>query len=257
MKKLLTLGSLLASSSALAGSNFYWMGPVYQKNQILTFLMIGSLITLVGLLYRAKLSKVDNVVIPDKGITLRNLVEVYGKFMYAQCVAVLGEKEAPKYFQFVACLFLLIWFTNLIGVVPGFLPPTEFISTTLALGLFSFVYFNMKGCKELGVVNYLKHFAGPIWYMGILIFPIEILSTAIRPVSLALRLQGNMMGDHIVLSTFLDLNVLGFPIAAALGAFPVYFLAFLVCSIQAYVFTMLSMIYINLATAHHDHDDHH
>jgi F-type H+-transporting ATPase subunit a len=258
MKKLVSLALALSSAQAFAGpGGFYWMGPEKQQNQILTFFLIGAVITVIGLLYRAKLARVDNIVIPDKGITLRNFVEMYGKVVYGQCVAVLGEKEAAKYFQFVATMFLMIWFTNLIGVVPGFLPPSEFISTTLALGAFSFIYFNMKGCKELGVVNYLKHFAGPIWYMGILIFPIEILSTAIRPVSLALRLQGNMMGDHIVLDTFLNLKVLGFPIAAAFGAAPVYFLAFLVCTIQAYVFTMLSMIYISLATAHHDHDDHH
>jgi F-type H+-transporting ATPase subunit a len=86
--------------------------------------------------------------------------------------------------------------------------------------------------------------------MAILIFPIEILSTFIRPISLALRLQGNMMGDHKVLETFSNLVAYGVPI-------PFYILGLLVCFIQAYVFTMLSMVYISLATAHHDHDDHH
>jgi F-type H+-transporting ATPase subunit a len=256
MHKLLSLLLALISTNAY-GAGYYWLGPEKQMNQILTLLLVFVAILVIGLAYRASIARVDNVVIPDKGISVRNLIELYGKFMYTQCVAVLGEKDATKYFQFVAAMFLMIWFTNLIGLIPGFLPPSEFISTTLALGLFSFIYFNFKGCKELGVINYLKHFAGPIWYMGILIFPIEILSTAIRPISLALRLQGNMMGDHIVLSTFLNLEVLGFPIAAALGAFPIYFLGLLVCTIQAYVFTMLSMVYISLATAHHDHDDHH
>lgn len=256
-KILITLLFLVQTLPSAHAAGFYWLGPEKQMNQILTFALVGGLIVLFGVLYRLSVARAENVVIPDKGISIRNLAELFGGFMYAQCVAVLGEKEAPKYFQFVSFMFLLIWITNLIGLIPGFLPPSEFINTTLALGAFSFIYFNMKGCKELGVINYLKHFAGPIWYMGILIFPIEILSTAIRPVSLALRLQGNMMGDHIVLATFLDLEVLGFPIAAALGAFPIYFLGLLVCSIQAYVFTMLSMVYISLATAHHDHDDHH
>jgi len=261
MKKFLSVLLVLISKPSYAAPGFLWLHPVTESfhipNHILTLFIVGVVLTLAGLVYRSKIAGVDNVVIPDKGITYRNFVEAYGKFMYTQCVAVLGEKEAPKYFQFVACMFLMIWISNLIGLIPGFLPPTEFISTTLALGAFSFLYFNAKGCKELGVINYLKHFAGPIWYMGILIFPIEILSTFIRPISLALRLQGNMMGDHIVLATFLNLEILGFPIAAALGAIPVYCLGILVCTIQAYVFTMLSMVYINLATAHHDHDDHH
>lgn len=261
MRNIIALSLLLTSTSAFAAGGFLWFNPVtstfHVPNHIITFGFVGLLVTVVGLLYRAKLAKVDNVIIPDRGVTLRNFVEFYGKAVYSQCVGVLGEKDAQKYFKFVASIFLLIWLSNLLGLVPGFLPPTEFVSTTLALGLFSFIYYNIKGCKELGVINYLKHFAGPIWYMAILIFPIEILSNMIRPISLALRLQGNMMGDHKVLSTFLDLEVAGFPIAAVGGAVPAYMLGILVCTIQAYVFTMLSMVYISLATAHHDHDDHH
>src|SRR5690606_12416382 len=122
-----------------------------------------------------------------------------GQFIMNQCKAIIGEKEGPKYFSFIATTFLVILVSNLIGLIPGFLPPTEELSTTLALGIFSFIYYNIKGCKELGTVNYFKHFAGPLWYMAILIFPIEILSNLIRPVSLALRLRGNMYGDHLVL----------------------------------------------------------
>ena len=102
----------------------------------------------------------------------------------------------------------------------------------------------------MGVINYLKHFAGPLWYMAILIFPIEILSNFVRPLSLALRLRGNMMGDHMVLAVFSDLVP---------GIVPIVFLilGMLVSFIQAYVFTCLSMVYISLASAHHDHDEHH
>jgi F-type H+-transporting ATPase subunit a len=262
MRKILALLSLLASTTtAHAAGGFFWFQPVTAAtqlpNHVVTFMFVGFLFVVVALLYRAKIARVDNVIIPDRGVTLRNFIEMYGKFIYSQAVGVMGEKDASKYFQFVASIFLMIWISNLLGLVPGFLPPTEFISTTLALGLFSFIYYNVKGCKELGVINYLKHFAGPIWYMAILIFPIEILSNLVRPVSLALRLQGNMMGDHKVLATFLDLEVLGFPIAAAFGALPAYALGILVCTIQAYVFTMLSMVYISLAISHHDHDEDH
>lgn len=254
MKKLVLLLSLLASSTAMAAGGFTWLGTIehatHVPGHILTLIFVGLFLVTVGLVYRAKISNVSNVVIPDEGITFRNIVELYGKFIYSQLNAVIGEKEAPKYFNFIATIFILIFLSNFIGLIPGFLPPTEYISTTLALGAFAFVYYNIKGCKELGTINYLKHFAGPLWYMAILIFPIEILSNFIRPVSLALRLQGNMMGDHKVLETFSTL-------AAYIVPIPFYLLGLLVCFIQAYVFTMLTMVYISLATAHHDHGDHH
>ncbi len=253
--------ALLTSSNAFASGGFTWLGPVahslHLPLHVLTFIFIGLFLVIIGMAYRSKVAALSNVIIPDKGFTLRNLVEFYGEFIYAQCKAVLGEKEAPKYFSFVATVFILIFLSNVIGLIPGFLPPTENLSTTLAIGCFSLIYYNLKGCKELGTLNYLKHFAGPLWYMAVLIFPIEILSNCIRTISLALRLRGNMMGDHQVLSTFLNLEINGFPIAAIGGAIPFYLLGLLVCFIQAYVFTMLSMVYISLATAHHDHAEHH
>ncbi|MCO4793101.1 MAG: F0F1 ATP synthase subunit A [Bacteriovoracaceae bacterium] len=260
MKKITALIILLFSFDSQAAGGFTWIGLISKQTHIpehiLTFGIIGSLLSIVGLIYRAKIANVSNVVIPDKGITFRNLVEAYGKFIYTQCNAVLGEKDAPKYFQFVATIFILIFFSNLIGLIPGFLPPTEMLNTTLALGCFTFVYYNFKGCKEQGTINYLKHFAGPLWYLAFLIFPIEILSNFIRPMSLALRLQGNMMGDHKVLQTFSGLEVLGLKLSLFVPM-PFYLLGLLVCFIQAYVFTMLSMVYISLATEHHDHDEAH
>lgn len=265
MKKISLLASLLVSFSAFAGGGFTWIGTLLHTLHLdfptysVTFGLVGSILIVVGLLYRMKISSLSKqeMIIPDKGITLRNFVELYGNFIYSQCKAVLGEEEAPKYFKFISALFIMIFLSNVIGLIPGFLPPTEYINTTLALGALSFIYYNIKGCKELGTMNYLAHFAGPLWYMAVLIFPIEILSNFIRPLSLALRLRGNMMGDHKVLETFLHLEILGVNVGAMGAAIPFYFLGLLVCFIQAYVFTMLSMVYISLATAHHDHDEHH
>ncbi|MDD0854720.1 F0F1 ATP synthase subunit A [Halobacteriovorax sp. GB3] len=270
MKTLLFLLTSLLSVNVYAASGLIWLDPIthwlhhhmpyidhHSAGAIVTFILVAIMLVITALIYRAKLSKVENKVFPDSGITFRNIVELYGSFIYSQCKAVLGEEDAPKYFKFIATIFLVIFISNVIGLIPGFLPPTEVVSTTLALGLLSFIYYNIKGCKELGVKNYLAHFAGPLWYMAILIFPIEILSNMIRPISLALRLRGNMMGDHMVLGTFLNLEILGFKVAYLGAALPFYFLGLLVCFIQAYVFTMLSMVYISLATAHHDHDEHH
>lgn len=264
MKKLIFLLTTLISSTAFASGGFTWISSLTHKfhlpigENVSTFLLVGIILIVTGILYRVKVSKAsNNGVIPDKGITFKNVVEAYGNFIYGQCSAVLGPESAVKYFQFIATIFLLIFVSNVIGLIPGFVPPTEHLSTTLALGLVSFLYYNIKGCKEQGTLNYFKHFAGPLWYMAILIFPIEIFSNLIRPISLALRLQGNMMGDHQVLSTFLNLEVAGFPVAALGAAIPFYLLGLLVCFIQAYVFTMLTMVYISLATHHEDHAEVH
>lgn len=261
---LVTLLALLTSNAHAAGGftwvtqfgkatgieNLFHVGDQHlHYDHILTFIIVLVGLVLTGLYYRAKTANAEAAVVPDRGITYRNFIELYGSFIYTQARAVLGEKDAPKYYSFVATMFIVIFISNMIGLIPGFLPPTESINTTLAVGLFSFLYFNYKGCKELGTLNYLKHFAGPLWYMAILIFPIEIISTCIRPISLALRLYGNMYGDHMVLGTFSNLAPLLVPIVFMV-------LGILVSFIQAYVFTMLSMVYISLATAHHDHGDH-
>ena len=255
MKILIALFSALLSTQAEAASGFTWLShvahAVHLPEHVVTFIVIGVMLVLAGLLYRSKLSAASNVVFPDRGITYRNMVELYGNFIYGQCKQIIGEEGAKKYFGFIATTFIVILVSNLIGLIPGFLPPTEHLSTTLALGAFSFLYYNLKGCKEQGTWNYLKHFAGPLWYLAFLIFPIEIVSNFVRPLSLALRLKNNMMGDHLVLSEFSKLAPAIIPIIFMI-------LGILVSFIQAYVFTVLSMVYISLATSHHDHDeDHH
>ena len=241
---------------AFAGNDFTWIGALahgfnlpHGADTVLTFGLVGLLLGLLGLLYRMRIKRVGDVVLPDRGVSVRNLVEAYGQFIYDQCKFAFGDKLAGKYFPFMATLFLLILFSNLIGLVPGFLPPTEHLTTTVALGALAFAYYNYQGCRELGVVNYLKHFAGPMLLLTPLVLPIEILSNLIRPVSLALRLRGNMYGDHIVLNVFTELAPGGLVIPVIF-----LFLGLLVSFIQAYVFTSLTMVYISLATAHHDHD---
>lgn len=255
MRKLLFFISFLIPFSIYAEGGFTWLGGIAHHFHFpahsLTFILIGVFLILVGLIYRSKISSVSNIIIPDSSITLRNIVELYGNFIYGQCKSIIGEKEGPRYFSFIATTFLMILLCNLIGLIPGFLPPTEYLSTTLALGAFVFIYYNFQGCKEQGTLNYLKHFAGPLWYLAFLIFPIEIISNLIRPLSLALRLRSNMMGDHIVLSQFSSLAPLIVPIVFMI-------LGILVSLIQAYVFTVLTMVYIQMAVVHQDHDeDHH
>lgn len=213
-------------------------------------LITGSLIMIVaGVFYRAQLSSAKNYIIPDKGISIRNIIESLGQAMYSTAKTVMGEESAHKYFSYVIFVFLFILINNLIGVLPGSMSANQNLNTTLALGIFTFLYFNFQGIRAVGIVNYLKHFAGPMPALALLIFPIEIISVSVRPLSLALRLRGNMDGDHLILGIFSELVPYLVPI-------PFYAMGIFVGFLQAFVFTLLTMIYIGMATAHHDHGDH-
>jgi F-type H+-transporting ATPase subunit a len=145
---------------------------------------------------------------------------------------------------FFATIFLFILFANLIGLLPGFTPPTDSFHTTFALGAVSFVVYNYYGFQEHGA-KYLKHFMGPVVWLAPLMIVVELFSHAFRPISLAIRLFGNMFADHLVLGIFTDLTKLVAPVAF-------YMLGALVCVVQAFVFTVLSMVYVALAVSH-DH----
>ena len=130
------------------------------------------------------------------------------------------------------------------GLLPGMGAATGNINTTLALGVFSFLMYNIYGFKEHGP-GYLKQLMGPVLFLAPLMFIIELISHLVRPLSLGLRLYGNMLGDHTVLSIFLDMTPFLVPVVF-------YFLGFFVCTIQAFIFTILSMVYISIALSH-DH----
>ena len=159
--KIAFLASAFSSATASASEGFTWLSQVakvtgieeaFHQNQIehfehvLTFALIGIILLVSGFVYRSKTANMETAVAPERGITFKNITEMYGAFILVQCRSVLGEKEGPKYFSFVATLFILIFLSNAIGLIPGFLPPTESINTTLALGVFTFLYFNIKGC---------------------------------------------------------------------------------------------------------------
>ena len=254
LKSIIFITALFSSNYAFAAGGFTWLSSIahaiHVEEHVVTFAFVGIIMMVMGLLYRSSVSSAGNALIPDSRISIRNILDAIGGNIYTQCKTIIGEKEGPKYFTFLCCIFMFILMNNLIGIIPGFLPPTENLNTTLALGVLAFVYFNVVGCKEAGTINYLKHFAGPLWYMAVLIFPIEIISTAVRPLSLALRLRGNMYGDHLILGIFSDLVPYLVPIIFLI-------LGMLVSLIQAYVFTILTMVYVGLAVAHHDHDEEH
>ncbi len=140
MKKMvLALVTSLFSTSALAAGGFTWLGGIAHSLNIpqhtVTFAFVCILFLVGGFIYRAKASSVDTGIVPDKGISFRNIYESIGEFLYDLAKSILGEKDAKKYFTLLITIFLLIFANNLIGIIPGFLPPTDNLNTTLALAL--------------------------------------------------------------------------------------------------------------------------
>ncbi|HYB98363.1 MAG TPA: F0F1 ATP synthase subunit A [Candidatus Limnocylindrales bacterium] len=186
--------------------------------------------------------------VPDSRLSARNLAEIFVGAMKSMVDGVLADRGRP-YIALFGSFFIFILIANLLGLLPGFSPPTSNFNITFAMGVASFIGFNVIGIRTQGIVNYAKHFVGPVWWLGVLMVPLELIDNAVRPVSLGLRLFGNMTGDHLVLEIFTDLTKLVIPVIF-------YFLGAFVSLIQAFVFTLLSIIYVSLAMGHGDHDDH-
>lgn len=157
-----------------------------------------------------------------------------------------------KYFPVVMTFAVLILVSNLMGLFPLFMSPTAAVSVTFALGLSSFLYYNWIGIKENGILGHLKHLWGPIWWIGFLIFPIELISNLIRPFSLGIRLFGNMFADEKVAHT-----VAGLYPAITHWVIPVFLmpLGVFVAFIQTFVFVLLSQLYLS-EVSHAPHEDH-
>jgi F-type H+-transporting ATPase subunit a len=130
---------------------------------------------------------------------------------------------------------LSILLLNLIGLVPGFNPPTDQFNVTIAFGVIIFVMTHILGLKAHGS-HYIKQFTGPLWWLAPLMLPIEFISHCVRPLSLAIRLFGNMTGDHKVVFVFTSIMAIGLPV-------PFMGMGILVSVLQAFVFVVLSAIY--------------
>lgn len=227
---------------------FLWVdhipGLSLLPGHIATSLIVSVALILFAYMAKRQLAAADDVAVPDDSLTCRNMAELLTQGISDMAEGVLGDR-AQKYVHLYGSFFLFILVANLSGLLPGFSPPTSNFNVTLALGVLSFVAYNFYAFQEQGLA-YLKHFVGPIWWLGILMVPLELIDNFVRPFSLSLRLFGNMTGDHVVLEIFTDLTKVVIPVVFyALGAF--------VSLVQAFVFTLLSMVYVSLAVAHDEH----
>ncbi len=165
--------------------------------------------------------------------------------------------QGMQYLPVVATFATLILVSNLMGLFPGLMSPTASTSVTFALGISSFVYYNYVGMRENGLVGHLKHFAGPIPWLAVLMFPIELISNLVRPMSLGVRLFGNLFGDEQILATISSLVPWWLPVPVLIMPLSV-FVAFM----QTFIFTLLSILYIGEVShahgdEHHGHEDAH
>jgi F-type H+-transporting ATPase subunit a len=175
-------------------------------------------------------------IIPTK---VQNVFEIVIGGLEDFTVDITGE-DGRRFFPILATVFIYIFLCNLLGLMPGLMPPTANLNTNLAMALVVFVMTHVIGVMTHGP-KYIKQFTGPIWWLAPLIFPLELIGHLARVMSLSIRLFGNMMGKELVL---LILFVLA---GAFFAPFPMLCLGLLVCFIQAFVFYLLSTMYFTLA----------
>lgn len=166
---------------------------------------------------------------------LQNVMETLIGGLEDFTVSTIGER-GRKYFPLLSGIFFFIIVQNLMGLVPGCDAPTANINTDLGMALFVFLYYNYVGIRSWGP-RYIKHFMGPMAPLVPLMLPIELVSHLSRPISLTFRLFGNIRGEEIVLALF-------FLLAPFVATLPIYFLFLLAKCLQAFIFYMLTMIYI-------------
>jgi len=186
----------------------------------------------------------DQGAVPPRELTFRNMFELLAESLYGFVEGAMGE-AAKRFYPLIGALFLFILFANLFALIPGFSAPTDSLKTNVGIALLVFLLTHIYGVKEHGLA-YFKHFLGPVPVLIPLMLPIEVISHCVRPVSLSLRLMGNMLADHKVVMSF-------FALVPILVPLPFLLLGLLVCFIQALVFTTLAMVYISMAIEHEEH----
>ena len=205
------------------------------STSLATEILVAIIIVVVFAILRAWLSM-------DRPGKLQQSFEVIYDFLHAQAEENVGH-GGPKYLSLFGTLFIFILFANLIGIIPTFESPTMFPEVPLGCAMVVFTYYNLMGIREQGIGKYLAHFAGPMPLLAPLMIPIELVSHLARPLSLTVRLFANMYAGEQVTLAFLSVTYL---VAPALFMGLHVFVSFL----QAYIFALMAMMYVDGAVAH-------
>lgn len=240
--------SLREKVADLIGPSFIDKDPAAKLN--VAHIFLGVLVFIIGILMALSARrKVLGQVLPPNKWGAAAFFDIVMEAILGLMTSMMPREKAIRFLPLVTAAAIFILISNLLGLVPGMVPPTQSFNTTLALGSVAFIYYNYHGIRTHGVVKYLKHFMGPMLALAPLMLVIELISHCVRPLSLGLRLMGNMFGDHQVLFIFMSF---GLPLVPL----PILALGTLVCIVQTVVFTLLFIVYIALAVEEHDHDDH-
>lgn len=237
-------------------SGYSFVGTLagYENEALYAGAIVAAVTTVVAWRSSVALKKAADPLVPDDKLSLRTFGEGVAQFVLSLGDQVMGAQNR-KYLPFVGTVFIYILFLNLSGLIPGFHGPTggswpKNLLFNMGIAVVVFVSYHIWGVKEVGIVNYVKHFAGgeelvkfPLVFIGIFVCCVEIISHCVRIFSLSLRLFGNITGDHLVLGVFTQLVPWIIPVAF-------YLLGTFVAFVQAFVFMVLSMVYIRFATEH-------
>jgi len=202
----------------------FYLGPIPISTTVFTAWIV------MAILFIFVLAITRNLKLIPSG--WQHLPEMAVEFIYDMLESSMG-REGRKYISLVGSLFIFILFLNLAWFIPEFKPPTMDLSTTLAFAVTTVICIMFFGIKEKGLGKYLKHFFTPIPFMA----PLNLLEELIRPVSLSLRLYGNMFGEEMVVTIL-------FTLVPLLAPIPVQFLGLIMAFIQAFVFSLLTTTYI-------------
>jgi F-type H+-transporting ATPase subunit a len=197
--------------------------------------LVMAILTVIALVVKSGMKK-----IPGK---FQNFMELFIGAIEKMVSDNMGEKGRP-FFPLIATLALFILTSNLIGLIPGFYPPTANLNTTLACAIIVFLTTHVVGIRNHGF-SYVKHFLGPVWWLAPFMFFVEIIGHLSRPLSLSFRLFGNMNGHELILIIF-------FTLVPFLVPLPMMLLGVLIAFLQSFVFMLLATIYIqgSLEEAH-------
>lgn len=229
------------------------VGPQqFLVHHVFTTALVVLILFLFSVMVRGHFAQTDKAVIPPSKFGVAAFFEIIVEMVLGMMTNIIG-KDARRYFPLIGSLSLYIFVSNVLGLVPGFAPPTDNLNTTAGCGLIVFLYYNYQGLRVNGFAH-IAHMANPVgvwwgWFLAPLMFPIELIGHLARPLSLSLRLMGNMIGDHAVLFAFAGLVPILIPV-------PFYVLGFMVCLIQTAVFCILTTVYVGMAVQEAHHDDH-
>lgn len=231
----------------------WFFGGRFDVLQVWGLLFVLILLAYVGLRTKSRFGDTKKGIIPDDRLNAPTFAELFTGGVLGIMTQVMGKDAAKAFLPLIGTCAFVIFFSNVLGLIPGFLPPTDNLNTTAAMAIVIFLATHFYGIRKQGFVAYFKHFMGPVIALAPLIFLIEVISHFVRPVTLAVRLTANMFADHAVVGAFLGLSAAAFFVPFPIA---VYLLGCIVVTVQTLVFCLLSMVYIGSAIAEHEHHDH-